>query len=182
MKTFDVEYTEITTVDGKTDDNGTFEFDAQLPASFVGQPVEQGGALLQFDVKVTSKAKHSETSTATRTVAQDPIQIQVVPESGKVVPGVENILYVSTTYPDGSPADCTVELRQVLRAEATVLTTPLRGRADDLGLTEFSLEPEAPETGRHPGAGHCPNRRRRRRDARDIARVRRPGQQPAAAP
>ncbi|MGQ9733089.1 MAG: MG2 domain-containing protein, partial [Candidatus Zipacnadales bacterium] len=147
IKTFDVEYTEIATVAGTTDQNGTYKFEATLPRAFVGQPVEQGGALLQFDTKVTNKAQHTETSTVTRTVAQDPIQIQVVPESGKIVPGVENILYVSTTYPDGSPAPCMVELTQVFYADKKLLTKPLSERADDLGLTEFTIKPNGEDPG-----------------------------------
>jgi uncharacterized protein YfaS (alpha-2-macroglobulin family) len=142
VKTFDVEYTEIATHDGTTDDNGTFEFETELPTSFVGQPVEQGNAFLQFDVKVTSKAEHTEEATATSTVAQDPIRIEALPESGKIVPGVDNVIYVSTTYPDGSPAPCSVHLVGLEDGgKATRIRAQAR-EADELGLTEFRVQPE----------------------------------------
>lgn len=142
VKTFDVEYTEIANLHGTTDDNGTYPFEMKLPASFVGQPLEGGNAILQFDVKVTSKAKHVESVTETRAVSQDPINIQVVPESGKIVPGVENILYVSTTYPDGSPASCTVRMTGLKDGGQSLRISREAKRADDLGLTQFAIEPK----------------------------------------
>jgi hypothetical protein len=143
VKTFDVEFTEIATLSGQTDDNGTYRFEARLPAAFVGLPLEQGAALLEFDVKVTSKANHAETCTETRTVAQDPVRIEVVPESGKLVPGVENLLYVSTTYPDGSPAPCTVRMSGLKDGGQALPITQGARQADELGLTEFALTPES---------------------------------------
>ena len=77
VKTFDVALTEIATLDGDTDDQGTFRFETQLPDSFVGQPLEQGKAFLQFDVKVTSKAMHVDKATATSSVAASPLRIDV---------------------------------------------------------------------------------------------------------
>ena len=141
VQTFDVEYTEIATVDGTTDDNGTFEFETKLPASFVGQPVEQGNAFLQFDVKVTSKAKHAEKATHTSTVAQDPVRIDVVPESGDVVPGVENVLHVLTSYPDGSPAPCSVRLTNIRDGGEATRFRATTKTADELGLTEWTVTP-----------------------------------------
>jgi len=46
VKTFDVEFTEIQKIEGETDENGTFEFECELPTHFVGQPLEQGRRLL----------------------------------------------------------------------------------------------------------------------------------------
>ncbi len=141
VKTFDVEYTEIATIEGTTDASGTFAFETKLPDSFVGQPVEQGDAFLQFDVKVTNRAGHPEKSTHTSTVAKDPIRIDVIAESGEIVPGVENVLYVLTSYPDGSPAECYVRMTGLHdggdspRFRAAVRT------ADELGLTEWTITP-----------------------------------------
>jgi len=142
VKTFDVEYAEVATVDGTTDDNGTLKFETKLPNTFVGQPLERGNALLQFDVKVTNKAKHTETVTATRAVSQDPIHIEVIAESGKIVPGVENVLYVSTTYPDGSPAPCAVRMVSLDDGGTAVPVSGEPKQADDLGLTEFTIQPK----------------------------------------
>ena len=41
-------------------------------------------------------------------VAQNELNITAIPEAGALVPGVENILYVLTAYPDGRPAACRI--------------------------------------------------------------------------
>ena len=41
-------------------------------------------------------------------VAQNELIVTAIPEAGVFVPGVENILYVLTAYPDGTPANCQV--------------------------------------------------------------------------
>jgi len=142
VKTFDVEYTEIAQLDGDTDDTGTWKFETELPKTFVGQPVEQGNAFLQFDVKVTSKAKHVEKATATSTVAAQPIRIDVIPESGTIVPGVANVLYIMTTYPDGSPAPCAVTVHRMQDGGRPVMLEVPTLKADDLGLAELKVKPE----------------------------------------
>ena len=59
---------------------------------FVGQPLEKGKALVKLDVKVKDKAQHSELITRTFPVAASGIQLELVPEAGRVVPGLENVV------------------------------------------------------------------------------------------
>ncbi|MFC1588312.1 MG2 domain-containing protein [Planctomycetota bacterium] len=40
----------------------------------------------------------------------EPFHVFVIPESHTIVPGVENTFYVLTSYPDGQPASCAVEV------------------------------------------------------------------------
>ena len=129
VSTFDVGFNEIANIQGRTDAAGVFEFEQTLPEHFVGLPLEQGDAFVQFEVSVIDQADHKEGITQQRTVAAQPIRITVIPESGEIVSGVENILYVMTTYPDGRAAKC-------------VLSVPLRSApwyTDDLGIAEVKV-------------------------------------------
>jgi len=132
LSTFDVELSEFQKVNGTTDKDGSFKFEAKLPDHFVGTPLEQGNAYLQVDVSVKDQADHIEKVTTTSTVAKDPIRIDAIPETGKLVPKVQNVVYVMTTYPDGSPAQCRLDLGQ----RGRVLNT------DSLGLAQFQVTPE----------------------------------------
>ncbi len=109
--TFDVQFREFAKVAGKTDEKGGHEFEVQLPDYFVGQPLEKGNAFVQLEVSVIDPAEHEEKSTKTLNVADSLIQLNAVPESGKLVPGVENILYVLATAPDGSAVEADVTVR-----------------------------------------------------------------------
>jgi uncharacterized protein YfaS (alpha-2-macroglobulin family) len=137
LSTFDVELTELDTITGRTDDNGTFKFESKLPAHFVGQPLEQGNAYLQIDVSLKDQADHIEKKTKTAQVAKDPIQITVVPEAGEIVPKVPNGLFLMTTYPDGSAAQC----------DLTIQGAPQTLKTDALGIARHEIVPEtAPYT------------------------------------
>jgi uncharacterized protein YfaS (alpha-2-macroglobulin family) len=103
VSTFDIGFNQVAEIQGKTDENGTFRFEAELPEYFVGQPLEQGKAFVKLDVEVTDKADHTEKVTDTVPIAKDPLVITVVPESGQVKAGVDNIIYVLVAQPDGTP-------------------------------------------------------------------------------
>jgi hypothetical protein len=114
---YDVEREETVEVTGQTDEQGYFAFAFDLPAYFVGGGLEEGQAEFGLEVEVTDQARHTEQTSRMLPIAQDPILIEAVPESGQLKPGVENIIYILTSYPDGLPAETslTVELpdRQV---------------------------------------------------------------------
>ncbi len=132
LSTFDVELTEFQKISGTTDRDGAYKFEARLPEHFVGTPLEQGNAYLQVDVSLKDQADHIEKTTRTSQVAKDPITITAIPESGALVPKVENVVYIMTTYPDGSPALCMVRVGM----GGDVL------RANELGIAQVSLTPQ----------------------------------------
>lgn len=138
--TFDVEFKEFSVVQGTTGEDGSFEFEVELPQYFVGQPLERGDALLKLDAEVLDKAEHTEKKTSTYPVARYPIRIAVVPESGKLAPGVANQVYVITTYPDGRPA----QTRIVAKTQGKTPET-LKARTDSSGIAILTLCPPAAE-------------------------------------
>ena len=102
--TFDVAFKEFHKWKGTTDANGHAKVEIQLPDYFVGQPLQAGNAIVKLDVTVLDNADHKEKVTKSYTVSDQPIRVNVISEGGKLVPGMENRLFVAATYPDGSPA------------------------------------------------------------------------------
>jgi uncharacterized protein YfaS (alpha-2-macroglobulin family) len=110
--TFDVAFQQFQTWEGKTDENGHVKFDITLPEYFVGQPLAKGNALVKLDAVVTDSADHSETVAKTFSVSNQPIQVSLIPEGGRLIPGMENRVFAAAVYPDGTPAECDVFLWQ----------------------------------------------------------------------
>jgi len=127
---FEVEETVMGTIQGKTDENGNYKFEYQLKDYFVGHPLTKGDAPVVLNVTVTDTADQKVEKSAGLTVSKDPIHVYAIPESGKLVPGVENIIYLMAAYPDGSPADgatFTIDGKAIDADKlgiATVTTTP----------------------------------------------------------
>jgi len=147
--TFDVQFKEFARWEGKTDANGHAKFEIQLPDYFVGQPLQKGDALVKFEVTVTDTAEHSETITRTYPVSDQPIRVGLIPEGGRLVPEMENRIFVAAVYPDGSPAgDCTVRVwpgqagGEAGKPEGQKLGEPIAVlRTNAAGLAELTFAP-----------------------------------------
>ncbi len=135
---FDAGFDEFARIEGQTDETGAFKLEQKLPDLFVGQPLEQGNAFVKYDVAVTDGADHTEKISGTIPVAAQPIKVTVVPESGRVVPNVENIIYILASYPDGSPAKARLTLTQRNTRLADELAT------DASGIAEWRVTPREP--------------------------------------
>jgi len=95
---------------GRTDSEGAFQFDIRLPDFLAGRPLDQGAARVLVEATVKDTSGHSESRGEPVTVSEFPLLITVVPESGSLVPGLENRLYVLTSYPDGTPAESDIRV------------------------------------------------------------------------
>ena len=134
--TFDIERQQAINVQGKTDAEGVFEFEFTLPDYFVASGLEGGISQFIMEIAVQDQAEHIERTALSLPVAQESILIEAVPESGELKPGVENILYIATVYPDGAPAQCAV----MVNADGQIfsLTT------GKYGLGELRFTPSQP--------------------------------------
>jgi hypothetical protein len=137
--TFDVKDRVFLVWKGKTDKNGHATFEVRLPRYFVGQPLAKGNALARLEAKVTDTADHTETVARTYPVSNQTVQVSLIPEGGKLVPGLENRIFVAALYPDGSPARVTVQLWAGKKAEGKPVATV---KTNDAGLAEFRLTPK----------------------------------------
>lgn len=138
--TFDVQFRTFQTWEGKTDKDGHAKFEIKLPDYFVGQPLEKGNAIVRLEVKLTDTADHTETISKTYPVANQPIQISLIPEGGRLVPGVENKVFAAAVYPDGAPASCSVSLWLGREAKGKPYALV---KTNEAGLAEFRVTPKA---------------------------------------
>jgi len=98
------------TVSGVTEASGRYSFRIPLKDHFVGQARTRGDATVSLEAKVTDAAGHVQKRSLELTVTSEPLRVEVFPESGQVVRGVENELFILTAYPDGRPAQTTVRV------------------------------------------------------------------------
>ena len=100
----DVAVFDAASAQGKTDGEGAYKFDLQLPAYFAGRPLNQGAARVLVEATVKDSAGHSETRGEPIAVSESPLIVTAVPEGGTLIPGLENQVFVLTSYADGKPA------------------------------------------------------------------------------
>jgi uncharacterized protein YfaS (alpha-2-macroglobulin family) len=179
LKTFDVAFKDIANLTGTTDAQGTWKFQVRLPGQFVGQPLEQGKAFLQFEAAVTDQAEHTEQAVVSSRVAAAPLEIKAVPESGRLVPGVENIVYVLVTRPTGEPVKAKLHYA-ALKAEGVTVKVVSSDDfvTDELGIAELRVIPE-PITDQRASMGRALNAPRRLPFAVEQMAVRELGDLPA---
>jgi len=136
--TFDVQRNLAFTLQGSTDESGKYEFEFSLPDYIAGSELEGGLGRFYLQAAVTDQARHTEVSNLSLPVAQDSLVIEAVPEAGQFRPGVENILYVLTSYPDGTPAESslTIDLYDVGQT--------LQAGTGPYGLAEVRFTPANP--------------------------------------
>ncbi len=88
----------------QTDAAGVARFEFVLPPSLIGRPQDAGEARISLTATVHDSAGQAQTAGVSRIVTEQPVHIEVIPESGQLVPGVANRVYFLTTYADGRPA------------------------------------------------------------------------------
>lgn len=131
----DVDRFQVFEAEGLTDENGQYDYTFTVPDYFVGQ-LENNAAEVELEITVIDSADHAESIDETITVAEKLILLEAIPESGTLRAGIENIIYVDATYPDGRAAPGLIEV------ESPLLPEPLTIATDDYGLATFSVTPE----------------------------------------
>ncbi len=134
--TFDVQRNDLIRLEVQTDEQGSAKFEFDLPDYLAGSSLEGGLARFYLQASVTDQAQHTETSNLSLPVAQNTLIIDAIPETGMLRQGVENILYVMLSYPDGSPAEGTLTLSSLYYGGA-----PRIIETGPYGLAEFHFVP-----------------------------------------
>ncbi|HEY4722840.1 MAG TPA: hypothetical protein VII92_13385, partial [Anaerolineae bacterium] len=113
-----------------------FEFD--VPKYLAGSDLDNGLGHVYVQASVLDQAQHTEGANLSVAVSAKPIVIRAIPESGQFRSGVENILYVLTSTPDGSPieTDLTIAVRNTQQ--------PIKAHTDRYGLAEVRYTPGDP--------------------------------------
>ncbi|MBN1890693.1 MAG: zf-HC2 domain-containing protein, partial [Thermoflexales bacterium] len=104
----DVERTQVIELKGQTDGEGRFEFEFAAPTALVAPSARKAVAYLELEAEVRDQAEHTENGYASVPVTEQAILLDAIPESGVLKPGVENVIYLLASYPDGRPAEATI--------------------------------------------------------------------------
>jgi len=129
----DVAVLEVGSVKGKTASDGSYEFDLKLPAYFAGRPLSQGAARVLIEAAVKDSAGHAESRGEPITVSETPLLLTAVPEGGTLIPGLENQVFLLTSYPDGTPARTDLTIHAMDNAEQ-------RAATDDGGVAVIRIK------------------------------------------
>ncbi len=136
---FDVQRVTQVSLQGPTDPEGNFAFEFDLPTYIAGTDLEGGAGRFYLQASVTDLAKHTEISNLSLPVSQNSLVVEAVPEGGQFRQGVENILYVLTSYPDGTPAETGLTLNFPDGSQP-----PLAAQTGPYGLAEVRFTPNTP--------------------------------------
>jgi len=129
----DVAVFEVGSVQGKTDRDGSYEFDLKLPGYFAGRPLSQGAARVLVEATVKDSAGHAESRGEPITVSETPLLVTAVPEGGTLIPGLENQVFLLTSYPDGTPARTDLTIHAADNADQ-------RAATDDGGVAVIRIK------------------------------------------
>ncbi len=121
----------INSIDATTDAQGNCEFSFRLPPTVYGSASDGGNARFQLAVAVTDTAGQQHSVALGRMVAKHPIQVTLIPEGGRLTPGLANRLFVVTNYADGQPAACRVGITGV----------PQELQTNSAGVAVIEVEP-----------------------------------------
>ena len=105
--TVDAGETVFAELQGQTDAEGIYAFELNLPDYLVGLPIAQGGGVIQLAVQVTDTAGQARSISRSVRVAKGPLEVQAVPESGALVPGLVNRVFLRSTDALGEPVAAT---------------------------------------------------------------------------
>src|SRR6266436_4108901 len=118
----DVAVFEVGSAQGKSDRDGSYEFDLKLPGYFAGRPLSQGAARVLIEATVKDSAGHAESRGEAITLSDTPLLVTAVPEGGTLIPGLENQVFLLTSYPDGTPARTELTIHAADNAEQRAAT------------------------------------------------------------
>jgi hypothetical protein len=104
----DIALTDAVSAGGRTDQDGTYHFDLLLPSYFTGLPLNNDAAPVVIEATAKDASGHIEVRGEPVTVSQAALLVTAIPEGGTLIPGLENEVFILTSYPDGSPARTTI--------------------------------------------------------------------------
>ncbi len=138
----------LATFKGTTDASGFFRFKYPIPPfskDYNGKPIRRVETPPQIAVQVTDKSGHTENVTRPITLSAEEITIDVLPAYGLIKKNLENTIYVVTSYPGGSPAQCKVHVNSSRRGskEKKGLQYKTAFQTNRWGIGEFRISGEA---------------------------------------
>lgn len=124
--------TAVVDLHGATDANGVFTYTFPIPTT-LDFPNDYQALDVDVTVEVADAANHVEQIEETIKVAQHALLIQATPESGLLRPGLDNLVYLDVTYPDG------VAAQAALTVTDPFSNTVFTAATDGYGLAAITL-------------------------------------------
>ncbi|MCB0125325.1 MAG: hypothetical protein KDE58_23890, partial [Caldilineaceae bacterium] len=135
----DVDRFQVFELTGTTDDTGFYPYEFSVPDYFVGQ-LENETATVDLEISVIDTANHSESIDESITVAEQTILVEAVPESGFLRPGLENVIYLQSSSPDGGAIQTTLTVQTGVTETGTLSDTFIV-TTDEFGLATITVTP-----------------------------------------
>ena len=130
----DVALFQAGSMQGKTDSEGSFHFDLELPKYLVGRPLNHGSSPVLVEATVKDNAGHSETRGEPIFLSDSPFMFTAIPEGGTLIRGFANQVFVLASYPDGTPVKARMTIHAAGNPDQDVTT-------DDGGIAVVSVTP-----------------------------------------
>ncbi len=138
-------HTSLETLSGKLDDKGELALTLPIPA----EPRDENYSLILSAFVEDAASQRAETRQEVMVAAQ-PLQTDVVPESGQLIPLVTNRVHVLAARPDGAPvANAAVSVTVGSHESA-----PVRATTDAIGIATVEVQNPKPAKG-IGSAGDC---------------------------
>jgi alpha-2-macroglobulin-like protein len=124
------EWVPATEIVGTTNGEGLYSFEYQLPDYLIGQPLEDGKALVLMEITVTDLAEHEQKVAKQLLVTSHLLDVVAIPESGEVIPDIWNDFYLFVSDPTGTAVGGTLKLTvNGAELESDEVTMPVSGPA-----------------------------------------------------
>jgi alpha-2-macroglobulin-like protein len=143
----------VTPSDLKLDADGKARFEFRLPDRLVDRHSEEVEGRFTVTASVRDASGQVQSRSLSRSISAPSIRIDVFAESGTLVKGFPNTIYVLTSRPDGRPVSAKVTVPgQIaeLRVGGSIAprpdkVAPFTLHTDDFGLASFELTPDVDE-------------------------------------
>ncbi len=136
--------TDRSEVSAKTDARGEAKLELVLPSRIVGREQDSSDGRVWLEVLVRDSAGQEQRRTISRVVTVKPLRIELIPESGQLVQGIPNTVYVLATYADGRPARARIAIsgldRELQTSELGAASFELTPKAEKLDLTARAID------------------------------------------
>lgn len=147
----------------RTDDEGRVPFELSLPADLPAGRLDEGALRLAVQATVTDSAGQVEAGGAALPLAPGPLTVRVLREAPALVPGVENVLWLSLQDPVGRP------IAGQLMVDVGGAQRELRTGASGLAELRLTPDPGAAAVALRVVATDGAERRRERTLSLDVA-------------
>lgn len=122
-----------------TDDAGVLPFKCRLPDNTASSSNAEEPPVLVAFVEASDKLGGFESIKKCFVIAQKPMVITCLPQNGGIVPGLRNMVYILTSYQDGTPAKTNLKIKTGNKL--------IKVDSDEFGISKMMFDPAKESAG-----------------------------------